>query len=87
MGVPSALGACHTSVGEGYIFSGHVSVSLIERVVAERPAIAGLAVPGMPAGSPGMQSAARSEEVRVYAFTTEGRHWVYALERARIRAS
>ena len=56
MGIPEALGGCHTAVIEGYAVEGHVPAREIKRLLAERPAAKGLAVPGMPQGSPGMES-------------------------------
>ena len=53
-GVDPQLGSCHTMVLDGYTFEGHVPVDAVNRVLRERPQIRGLAVPGMPAGSPGM---------------------------------
>ena len=55
-GIPDKLGGCHTGVVEGYAIEGHVPVREIRRLLAERPKARGLAVPGMPAGSPGMPS-------------------------------
>lgn len=54
LGVPEALQSCHTATVEGYALEGHVPAAAIRRLLAERPAIKGLAVPGMPLGSPGM---------------------------------
>lgn len=54
-GVPDALGSCHTAVIEGYAIEGHVPAREIKRLLAERPRARGLAVPGMPAGAPGME--------------------------------
>jgi hypothetical protein len=51
-GVPADLGGCHTSKVAGYVVEGHVPVAAVQRLLAERPAILGLAVPGMPLGSP-----------------------------------
>ena len=53
-GIPAPLWSCHTATIEGYIIEGHVPFEAIAQLLRERPAIAGLAVPGMPAGSPGM---------------------------------
>ena len=53
-GVPRRLYSCHTAVIDGYIVEGHVPADLIKRMLKEKPAIVGLAVPGMPVGSPGM---------------------------------
>ena len=58
-GVPSALGSCHTAVVEGYAIEGHVPAREIKRLLAERPKARGLAVPGMPASSPGMEGGGR----------------------------
>ena len=55
-GIPDKLGGCHTAVVEGYAIEGHVPAREIKRLLAERPKANGLAVPGMPAGSPGMPS-------------------------------
>ena len=54
-GIPHALGSCHTAVVEGYVIEGHVPAREIRRLLAEKPKARGLAVPGMPAGSPGME--------------------------------
>ncbi len=55
-GVPRKLTACHTALVDGYVVEGHVPADVIQRLLKERPAIAGVAVPGMPSGSPGMDS-------------------------------
>lgn len=55
-GIPEKLGACHTAVVEGYAIEGHVPAREIKRLLAEKPKAKGLAVPGMPVGSPGMPS-------------------------------
>ena len=53
--IPTELQSCHTAIVDGYIIEGHVPVEDIERLLTERPDVAGLAVPGMPVGSPGME--------------------------------
>lgn len=53
-GVPGPLQGCHTLLIDGYVVEGHVPVSLVKRLLTERPAIKGISLPGMPAGSPGM---------------------------------
>lgn len=55
-GIPDALGGCHTAVVEGYAIEGHVPAREIKRLLVQRPKAIGLAVPGMPRGSPGMES-------------------------------
>jgi hypothetical protein len=78
-GVPEALEACHTALVEGYVVEGHVPADLIDRLLRERPKVTGLAVPGMPAGSPGMDApAGRAERYQVIAFDRGGRTSVYA---------
>ena len=55
LGVPDALASCHTAEVGGYVVEGHVPAASIKRLLSERPAANGLAVPGMPIGSPGME--------------------------------
>ena len=77
--VPAALHACHTALVEGYVIEGHVPADLVDRVLRERPAILGLAVPGMPVGSPGMEGPGQApERYQVIAFDRAGRTTVYA---------
>ena len=79
LGVPSALESCHTALVEGYVIEGHVAADLIARLLRERPKIAGLAVPGMPVGSPGMETpGAKPERYQVFTFDREGRTTVFA---------
>jgi hypothetical protein len=78
-GVPKQLAACHTAVVEGYVIEGHVPADLIDRLLRERPSAAGLAVPGMPAGSPGMDSPGQtSEPYQVLIFDRSGKTAVFA---------
>jgi hypothetical protein len=76
-GIPQALGSCHTAVIEGYAIEGHVPAREIKRLLKERPKARGLAVPGMPAGSPGMEGG-RSEPYNVLLVLPDGSHTVYA---------
>jgi hypothetical protein len=55
VGVPNDLAACHTAEVGGYVLEGHVPADAVKRLLAERPKAKGLAVPGMPVGSPGME--------------------------------
>ena len=67
--VPADLEACHTAVVEGHVIEGHVPADVISRLLRERPKVLGLAVPGMPAGSPGMEApGSRDELYRVFMF-------------------
>jgi len=54
MGIPERFGSCHTAAVDGYALEGHVPAKEVRRLLKERPQAAGLAVPGMPVGSPGM---------------------------------
>ncbi len=76
-GVPQRLYSCHTAVIDGYVIEGHVPADLIKRILKERPAIVGLAVPGMPVGSPGMEGP-KPEPYEVLTFDKQGRTTVYA---------
>jgi len=76
-GVPDALQSCHTAIAGDYVIEGHVPARDIERLLAERPRQAGLAVPGMPAGSPGMEGGA-PEPYQVILFSSDGKQKVYA---------
>ncbi len=76
-GVSPQLGSCHTARVGGYVVEGHVPARDIKRLLAEKPAVAGLAVPGMPAGAPGMDGR-RKDPYNVYAFNRDGSTSVYA---------
>jgi hypothetical protein len=78
--VPLELASCHTTEAAGYVIEGHVPAADISRLLREKPSdIIGLAVPGMPAGSPGMETPdGRRDAYEVIAFTTGGRQSVFA---------
>jgi len=77
LGVPEGLTACHTAVVNGYLIEGHVPAEDIDRLLAQKPAVAGLAVPGMPMGSPGM-GGSPAERYKVIAFDKRGKQTVFA---------
>jgi hypothetical protein len=80
-GVPRELSSCHTGVVDGYVIEGHIPADIILRLLKERPDVKGIAVPGMPAGSPGME--VPSGEVQPYAvmtFDDEGNTEVFATQ-------
>lgn len=77
-GVPGELGSCHTAVVEGYTIEGHVPAADIQRLLAERPAAKGLAVPGMPLGSPGMEAGGERDRYDVILFAEDGTQRVFA---------
>ena len=77
--VPAPVRSCHTAVVDGYIVEGHVPAADVHRLLEARPAVAGVAVPGMPAGSPGMEVAGRrAEPYEVLAFDEGGKTEVFA---------
>jgi hypothetical protein len=78
LGVEQRLSSCHTATVNGYVVEGHVPSSDVERLLDERPDIAGIAVPGMPAGSPGMDYGQESEPYNVIAFDEAGGLRVFA---------
>ena len=79
-GIPSELAACHTAIVDGYVVEGHVPADVIQRLLKERPAVAGIAVPGMPVGSPGMEGPYR-EPYDVLTFDRDGATRIYASRR------
>ena len=79
-GVPEEFQGCHTTMVEGYVVDGHVPIDIVRRLLSERPAIAGITLPGMPMGSPGM-SGEKTAPFTVYTVTKDGRApTVYAVE-------
>ena len=80
LGVPERLASCHTVVVGAYVIEGHVPAMDVKRLLAERPDVRGLAVPGMPIGSPGMEQGPPSAYQRydVLTFTRAGLTTVFA---------
>ena len=70
-GVPEKLQGCHTTLMDGYVVDGHVPVNVIRKLLSERPAIAGITLPGMPEGSPGMPGH-KQGPFTIYAVTKDG---------------
>jgi len=78
-GVPTALQSCHTALVEGYVVEGHVPAADVLRLLREKPkGVRGVAVPGMPSGSPGMEMGGRADRFDVVAFGRDGRTRVFA---------
>ena len=75
--VPKKLHACHTAVIDGYVIEGHVPADVIDKLLKEKPPVLGLAVPGMPIGSPGMEGG-KPEPYSVFTFDKDGKTTVYA---------
>jgi hypothetical protein len=79
LGVTPDLGSCHTAIVGGYVVEGHVPAEDIQRMLRDKPAIAGIAAPGMPRGSPGMEvPGGARDKYDVIAFTKAGKTSVYA---------
>ena len=76
-GVPSGLQGCHTTLVGNYVVEGHVPVEAIRKLLAERPAIKGISLPGMPDGSPGM-SGTKTAPFTIYGFAEDGKPSVFA---------
>lgn len=79
--LPELMTSCHTAIIEGYVIEGHVPAADIRRLLTERPDIAGLSVPQMPVGTPGMEMGEQKDNFNVYQFDREGKHSVYTTYR------
>jgi hypothetical protein len=77
-GVPADLATCHTALIDNYVIEGHVPADAITKLLKEKPAVRGIAVPGMPAGSPGMEMGARKDRYEIIAFDKAGKKSVFA---------
>lgn len=73
MAVPPELASCHTAVVAGYVIEGHVPVEDIQRLVTEQSTLVGIAAPGMPIGSPGMEIGDQQDAFAIVAFDQAGR--------------
>ncbi|MGN6392206.1 MAG: DUF411 domain-containing protein [Gemmatimonadales bacterium] len=79
MGVPKAVRSCHTALLGSYLIEGHVPASDLDRLIAQRPDVAGLAVPGMPGGTPGMaEPGAPADPYDVLSFGKDGKTAIFA---------
>ena len=78
LGLPSDLSSCHTGVVDGYVVEGHVPAEHVVRLLDERPEALGLAVPGMPIGSPGMEVGDRRDPYDVLVVDGAGEAAVFA---------
>lgn len=79
LGIPSALRSCHTAVAGKYVVEGHVPATDLKRLLARAPTgVIGIAVPDMPAGSPGMEGPGRADRFDVIAFRADGSTAVFA---------
>ena len=78
LGVPAELAGCHSATMGDYVIEGHVPAEDIVSFLAKKPDARGLAVPGMPMGSPGMESGETADAYEVFMFTADGKSQVYA---------
>ena len=77
-GVPGRVQSCHTAVVGGYVLEGHVPAADVQRLLKEKPAVVGVAVPGMPIGSPGMEVGSTVQRYDVLTFNKQGQTTVFA---------
>jgi hypothetical protein len=79
LGVPAAVRSCHTALVGGYLVEGHVPAADVKRLLAQRARVVGLAVPGMPTGTPGMEIPGRAaEKYEVLSFDSRGTTKLFA---------
>ena len=78
LGMPDDFGSCHSASVAGYALEGHVPAAEVRKLLALRPAAIGLAVPGMPVGSPGMEVGSRRDAYQVFLIDRGGRSSVFA---------
>ena len=77
--IPNEARGCHTTIIDGIIIEGHVPADLVLKILKDRPeGITGIAVPGMPMGSPGMEGA-HKEDYTVMVFDSKGKMYFYEL--------
>ena len=76
--VPANLQSCHTAVVDGFVVEGHVPADDVKRLLAERPKVVGIAVPGMPVGSPGMEQGGQKQAYKVMSFDQAGKTMVFS---------
>jgi len=80
-GIPRTAQSCHTGLVDGYVVEGHVPVSEVQRLLTERPAVSGIAVGGMPIGSPGMEvPGQRPQTYNVITFDKQGAVTVFSTQ-------
>ncbi|PJE80993.1 hypothetical protein CI610_00046 [invertebrate metagenome] len=77
--LPYGLGSCHTAFVDQYAIEGHVPAQDIQKMLSEKPDFRGLAVPGMPAGSPGMDFSDKKERYQTLGYTIQGQTDVYKI--------
>ena len=78
VGVPDRLASCHTTEVGGYFIEGHVPAADIKRLLKEKPKAAGISVPGMPMGAPGMDETGHSQPFATVLVGRDGKFSIYA---------
>lgn len=78
LGMPDKFGSCHTATVGDYVLEGHVPAVEVKKLLAAKPAALGLAVPGMPPGSPGMEVGTRQDPYKVFLIDKNGHETVFA---------
>ena len=78
LGMPDKFGSCHTATVGGYVLEGHVPAVEVKKLLAANPVAVGLAVPGMPPGSPGMEVGTRQDPYKVFLIDKSGHETVFA---------
>jgi len=76
-GVPAELSSCHTCLIDNYVIEGHVPADVITKLLKEKPAVVGIAAPGMPVGSPGMEVGGRKDPYEIVTFDRKGKTTVF----------
>ena len=77
VGVPKNMASCHTAIVDGYVIEGHVPAADIRKLLKLKPKVTGIAVPGMPAGTPGMEMAGRKDPYKVVSFDNKMNYKVF----------
>jgi predicted ribosomally synthesized peptide with SipW-like signal peptide len=81
-GVPQDMASCHTAMIDGYVLEGHIPADDVKALLTEKPDVAGITVPGMPLGSPGMEAGDKKQDFMVMAFDDEGDVEIFQEHRA-----
>ncbi|MGZ4999654.1 MAG: DUF411 domain-containing protein [Methylomonas sp.] len=77
-GIPDKLASCHTTILDGYVIEGHVPAGDIQKLLQAKPKVLGLSAPGMPMGSPGMETGGQTQDYKVMSFDKDGKVEVFA---------
>lgn len=77
-GVPEKLASCHTAIVDGYVIEGHVPAADIEKLLKIKPKVVGIAAPGMPMGSPGMEMGGKQDDYNVVSFDSAGNYQIFS---------